>query len=170
VPANTATPLVGTSVGRSMASAKCNSGLVLAANHVAHPAHVRRDGTLQSIADRDLWHGACEDKTGLSKRGVCMNLLWVYVGFAVVALLLVLLLARAVGNSQRRRIRKQLGLPLDSRLSPKDALAFRAFEDTDIKLKKSFPTMSDTQRQSMAREVLRDKGVIAKRKKSVPQS
>jgi hypothetical protein len=55
-------------------------------------------------------------------------------------------------------------------LSPKDALAFRAFEDTDIKLKKSFPTMSDTQRQSVAREVLRDKGVIAKRKKPVSQS
>jgi len=93
-------------------------------------------------------------------------LLWVYVGFAVVALLLVLLLARAVGNSQRRRIRKQLGLPLDSRLSPKDALAFRAFEDTDIKLKKSFPTMSDTQRQAMAREVLRDKGLLPKQKRS----
>ena len=99
-----------------------------------------------------------------------MNLIWVYIGFAVVTLLLVLLLARAVGNSQRRRIRKQLGLPINSRLSPKDALAFRAFEDTDIKLKKSFPTMSDTQRQSMAREVLRDKGVIAKRKKPVSQS
>ena len=99
-----------------------------------------------------------------------MNLLWVYMGFAVAALLLVLLLARAVGNSQRRRIRKQLGLPVDSRLSPKDALAFRAFEDTDIKLKKSFPTMLDTQRQSMAREVLQDKGVIAKRKRPVPQS
>jgi hypothetical protein len=99
-----------------------------------------------------------------------VNLLWVYIGFAVVALLLVLLLARVVGNSQRRRIRKQLGLPLSSRLSPKEALAFRAFEDTDIKLKKSFPTMSDTQPRSMAREVLRDKGVIAKRKKSVPQS
>jgi hypothetical protein len=88
----------------------------------------------------------------------------VYIGFAVVAVLLVLLLARAVGNSQRRRVRKQLGLPLNSRLSGKDALAFRAFEDTDIKLKKSFPTMSDTQRQSIARDVLRDKGLITKRK------
>jgi hypothetical protein len=68
-----------------------------------------------------------------------MSLLWVYIGFAAGVLMLVLLLARAIGNSQRRRIRKQLGLPLDSRLSPKDALAFRAFEDTDIKLKKSFP-------------------------------
>jgi Mg2+/citrate symporter len=99
-----------------------------------------------------------------------VNIFWVYIGFAVVALLLVLLLARVVGNSQRRRIRKQLGLPINSRLSPKDTLAFRAFEDTDIKLKKSFPTMSDTQRQSMAREVLRDKGVIAKRNKPVSQS
>ena len=72
-----------------------------------------------------------------------MNLLWVYIGFAVGVLLLVLLLARVVGNSQRRRIRKQLGLPVNSRLSPKEALAFRAFEDTDVKLKKSFPTMSD---------------------------
>ena len=68
-----------------------------------------------------------------------MSLLWVYIGFAAGVLMLVLLLARAIGNSQRRRIRKQLGLPLDSRLSPKDALAFRAFEDTDINLKKSFP-------------------------------
>jgi hypothetical protein len=93
-----------------------------------------------------------------------VNLLWVCIGFAIVAVLLVLLLARSVGNAQRRRIRKQLGLPLNSRLSEKDALAFRAFEDTDIKLKKSFPTMSDTQRQSIARDVLRDKGVIAKRK------
>jgi len=99
-----------------------------------------------------------------------MNLLWVYIGFTAGVLLLVLLLARVVGNSQRRRIRKQLGLPVNSRLNPKEALAFRAFEDTDIKLKKSFPTMSDTQRQSMAREVLRDKGVIAKRKKAVSQS
>ena len=99
-----------------------------------------------------------------------MNLLWFYIGFAVVALLLVLLLALVVGNSRRRRICKQLGFPLNSRLSPKDALAFRAFEDTDVKLKKSFPTMSDTQRQSMAREMLRDKGVIAKRKKCVSQS
>ena len=69
-----------------------------------------------------------------------MNLLWVYIGFAVGVLLLVLLLARVVGNSQRRRIRKQLGLPVNSRLSPKEVLAFREFEDTDIKLKKSFPT------------------------------
>jgi hypothetical protein len=34
-----------------------------------------------------------------------------------------------------------------------------------MKLKKSFPTMSDTQREAMAREVLRDKGVLPKQKR-----
>jgi len=95
-----------------------------------------------------------------------MELYWVPIGFGVVVLLLVLLLARLVGNSQRRKIRKQLGLPVDSKLSPQEAQAFRAFEDTDMRLKKSFPTISDTQRQAMAREVLRDKGVLAKKKKT----
>lgn len=95
-----------------------------------------------------------------------MNLYLILVGLAAVALVLVVLLASLVGNARRRRIRKQLGLPDNNRLTPKDALAFRAFEDTDVKLKKSFPTMSDTQRQSMAREVLRDKGILAKRTKA----
>jgi hypothetical protein len=54
---------------------------------------------------------------------------------------------------------------VNSRLTPQEAEAFTAFENTDMKLKKSFPSMSDTQRQSMAREVLRDKGVLPKKKK-----
>ena len=94
-----------------------------------------------------------------------MELYWVPVGFGVVALLLVLLLARLVGNTKRREIRKKLGLPVNSRLTPQEAEAFTAFENTDMKLKKSFPSMSDTQRQSMAREVLRDKGMLPKKKK-----
>lgn len=93
-----------------------------------------------------------------------MELYWVPIAFGVVALLLVLLLARLVGNSKRRQIRKKLGLPLNSRLTPEQSQAFMAFENTDMKLKKSFPTMSDTQRQAMAREVLRDKGVLPKKK------
>jgi hypothetical protein len=32
-----------------------------------------------------------------------------------------------------------------------------------MKLRKSFPTMSDTQRQAMARDVLRDKGMLPKK-------
>jgi hypothetical protein len=95
-----------------------------------------------------------------------MSMYWVPIGFGVVALLLILLLARLVGNSKRREIRKKLGLPVDSKLTPEQSQAFMAFENTDMKLKKSFPTMSDTQRQSMAREVLRDKGLLPKQKRA----
>lgn len=94
-----------------------------------------------------------------------MELYWVPIGFGVVVLLLILLLARMVGNSKRREIRKKLGLPEGSRMTPEQAAAFQAFENTDMKLRKSFPTMSDTQRQAMAREVLRDKGMLPKPKK-----
>jgi hypothetical protein len=89
---------------------------------------------------------------------------WLPIAFIAVVLLLVLLLARLVGNAQRKRVRKSLGLPQDSRLSEKEAQAFRAFEDTDMKLRKTFPKMSDTQRQAIARDVLRDKGVLPKKK------
>ena len=95
-----------------------------------------------------------------------MELYWVPIGFAVVVLLLVLVLARLVGNAKRKEIRKRLGLPVNSRLTPEQASAFQAFENTDMKLKKSFPTLSDTQRQAMARDVLRDKGMLPKRKKT----
>jgi len=95
-----------------------------------------------------------------------MEMYWVPIGFGLVVLLLIVLLARMVGNSKRREIRKKLGLPEGSRLTPEQAAAFQAFENTDMKLKKSFPTMSDTQRQAMAREVLRDNGVLPKKKKT----
>ena len=95
-----------------------------------------------------------------------MELYWVPIGFGVVALLLILLLARLVGNNKRREIRKKLGLPVSGRLTPEQSAAFMGFENTDMKLRKSFPTMSDTQRQAMAREVLRDKGVLPKKKKA----
>jgi Na+-transporting methylmalonyl-CoA/oxaloacetate decarboxylase gamma subunit len=94
-----------------------------------------------------------------------VELYWVPIGFVVVVLLLILLLARMVGNSKRREIRRKLGLPEGSRLTPEQASAVQAFESTDMKLMKSFPTMSDTQRQAMAREVLRDKGMLPKQQK-----
>ena len=89
---------------------------------------------------------------------------WIPIAFLVVVLLLVLLLARLLGNARRKRVRKALGLPENSRLSEKDAQAFRAFEDTDTKLRKTFPRMSDTQRRVIARDVLRDKGLLPKKK------
>ena len=95
-----------------------------------------------------------------------MELYWVVLGFTAVVLLLILLLARLVGNAKRREIRKKLGLPATARLTPAEAEAFRTFENTDMRLKKSFPTLSDTQRQTMARDVLRDKGMLPKQKRS----
>ena len=100
------------------------------------------------------------------QEAMIVELYWIPVGFGIVVVLLVLVLARTVGNSKRRQIRKKLGLPESARLTPEEAQAFQAFENTDMKLKKSFPTMSDTQRQAMARDVLRDKGMLPKRKKS----
>lgn len=94
-----------------------------------------------------------------------MELYWVAIGFAVVVLLLIVLLARLVGNAKRREIRRKLGMPLNAKLTDQQAEAFRAFEDTDMRLKKTFPTMSDTQRESMARDVLRDKGMLPKKKR-----
>lgn len=94
-----------------------------------------------------------------------MELYWVVLGFAAIVLLLILLLARLVGNAKRREIRKKLGLPATARLTPAEAEAFRTFENTDMRLKKSFPTLSDTQRQTMARDVLRDKGMLPKPKR-----
>ena len=95
-----------------------------------------------------------------------MEMYWVPVGLLVVLVLLVLVLARLVANAKRREIRKKLGFPERARLTPEQQAAFMAFENTDMKLKKSFPTMTDTQRQSMARDVLRDRGMLPKKSKA----
>ena len=99
-----------------------------------------------------------------------MNITWVGVGLVAVVILLVLLLVRMVAHSKQRELRRKLGFPEGSRLTPEQAAAFQAFENTDMKLRKSFPTMSDTQRQAMAREVLRDKGMLPKQKKRLASS
>jgi hypothetical protein len=99
-----------------------------------------------------------------------VEFVWIAGGLVLVALLLFVLLARMIGNSKRREIRKKLGLPVDAPLTDQQAQAFKAFENTDMKLKKSFPTMSDTQRQAMAREVLRDKGMLPKPARKKPAS
>ena len=95
-----------------------------------------------------------------------MEMYWVPVGLLVVLVLLVLVLARLVANAKRREIRKKLGLPERARLTPEQQADFMAFENTDMKLKKSFPTMTDTQRRSMARDVLRDRGMLPKKSKA----
>ena len=85
-------------------------------------------------------------------------------GLGVLLLLLILLLARLVSNAKKRETLKRLGLPPSAKLTPEQANAFRAFEDTDMKLKRTFPKMSDTQRRTIATDMLRDTGVIPKRR------
>ncbi|HET7261130.1 MAG TPA: hypothetical protein VFK60_04770 [Casimicrobiaceae bacterium] len=89
---------------------------------------------------------------------------WTTLGAIVVLVLLVLLVVRLIASDRQRKIRKVLGLPAGRKLGAKEAQAMRAFEDTDIKLRKTFPKMSETQRQGIARDVLRDKGVLPKKK------
>jgi len=89
----------------------------------------------------------------------------VLVGLVVAIVLLVLLLTWLVANARQREIRRKLGLPVDGRLTPEQMKAFRAFESTDMKLKQRFPTMSDRQREMMAREFVHDKGVQPKTRK-----
>ena len=88
------------------------------------------------------------------------------VGLVVAILLLVLLLARLIANARQREIRRKLGLPVDGKLTPEQAKSFRAFESTDMKLKQRFPTMSDKQRQVMARELVHADGMQPKKRKA----
>ncbi|HXU66219.1 MAG TPA: hypothetical protein VN707_02560 [Casimicrobiaceae bacterium] len=91
-------------------------------------------------------------------------------GLGVVILLLGLLLARLVSSAKKREILKRLGLPVNAKLSPQQANALRAFEDTDMKLQRTFPGISDKQRHVMATDVLRDKGVLPKRRSATSKS
>ena len=94
-----------------------------------------------------------------------MELYWMAISFALVVMLLLFLLVHLIAKAKRQETCRKLGLPTDARLTPEQAHALRAFEDTDMKLKKSFPKISDRQRQVIARDVLRDNGLIPKSRK-----
>ena len=89
---------------------------------------------------------------------------WTLLGIAAALALLAVLFVRLVARSRQRTLRRLLGMPADRMLSAKDAQALRAFEDTDMRLRRTFPKMSDTQRRSIARDVLRDQGVLPRKK------
>ena len=95
-----------------------------------------------------------------------VELYWVPIGFGVVALLLILLLARLVGNSKRREIRKKLGLPVDSRLTPEQSQAFMALREHGHEAQE---VVSDDVGHAAAGDGargLRDKGVLPKKKQA----
>jgi hypothetical protein len=94
-----------------------------------------------------------------------MELVWMVTAFAVIVMILISLLTRLTARAKRREICARLGLPTNARLTPEQAQAFRAFEDTDMKLKKNFPNLSDRQRHVIARDILRDRGALPQRRR-----
>jgi hypothetical protein len=90
---------------------------------------------------------------------------WMLLGLALALALLLMLLARLVDNSRKRQTLRKLGLPPGSRLTTQHLDALHAFENTDTHLRKSFPKLSERQREIIARDVLRDRGIIPKKRK-----
>ncbi len=91
---------------------------------------------------------------------------WLPIGLGLAVVVLLLLLTKLVANHKRRRTLIKLGLPADARLTSQQLNAFRVFEDTDVRLRKSFPGIPDVQRAAIARDLLRDKGMLPKRTRS----
>jgi hypothetical protein len=87
-------------------------------------------------------------------------------GFMLAIVVLLVLLIRLVSDHKRRQTLRKMSLPTDAPLTQLQLRAFRAFEDTDMRLRKSFPGISDAQRQVIARDILRDKGLLPRGKKS----
>ena len=90
---------------------------------------------------------------------------WLLLGLAATVALLLMLLAHLVTKSRKRQTLKKLGLPPGSRLTTQQLEALHAFENTSTQLRKSFPKLSDQQREVIARDVLRDRGIIPKKRK-----
>ena len=88
---------------------------------------------------------------------------WLPIGLGLAIVVLILLLTKLVANHKRRETLVKLGLPADAKLTAQQVNAFRVFEDTDMRLRKSFPGIPDAQRALIARDVLRDKGMLPKR-------
>ena len=94
-----------------------------------------------------------------------MQLIWMATAFAVIVLILLFLLAHLTAKAKRRQICAKLGFPTNASLTPEQAQALQAFENTDMKLKKNFPNLSDRQRQLIARNILRDRGALPQRRR-----
>ena len=92
-----------------------------------------------------------------------MDSVWTYWAFGAMMLALFWMLARSVANASRQRLRQQLGLSTNYPVTAKESATLMAFKNIDATLRNTFPSMSDTRRQALAREVLRDSGVYCRR-------
>lgn len=88
--------------------------------------------------------------------------------FGAGIVILVLLLTGLVANHKRRQTMIKMGFSTKAPITLMQLDALRAFEDTDMRLRKSFPGISEAQRAVIARDVLRDKGLLPKKGKADP--
>lgn len=95
-----------------------------------------------------------------------MQYYWLLAAFGLCIVFLVLLLTRLVSNHKRRQALLKLGFSPDAPITAIQMHALQTFEDTEMRLRKSFPGISEAQRAVIARDVLRDKGVLPKMKRS----
>lgn len=81
---------------------------------------------------------------------------WIPIGFGLIVVVPIVLLTKLIAISKRRETLRKLGFPVNTRLTARQAEMLRTFVDTETRLRKSFPGISDAQRQTIARDVLRD--------------
>ena len=85
---------------------------------------------------------------------------WPIIAAFVVVVVLVIVLVVSLRRAEMRRV---LGLPKNSKLGAGEKQIFQAFEDTDMKLGKTMPKLSKSQRQAMAKQLLRRKGLLPRK-------
>src|SRR5438128_5527684 len=76
------------------------------------------------------------------------------------AVLLPIVVAVVLASVQRWQMRRSLGLPQYGKLGDHFEHTLHAFEATEVQLTESFPNASKGRRQTMARKILRDQGLL----------
>jgi hypothetical protein len=89
------------------------------------------------------------------------------VSLALFVVLFVVIIAGATirTKARHRRIRRALGLPAKMRTSTSEAQArnaVRVFQETDMKLSSTLPSLSNQERVKMARKIVKEKGLLPK--------
>ena len=86
-------------------------------------------------------------------------LTWPIIGSGLGLVLLVIMFV-AVVTVRRAEMRTVLRLPKNAKLGAHEKRILQAFKDTNVRLGKSMPGLSNLQRRAMAREVLRKRGLL----------
>jgi flagellar biosynthesis/type III secretory pathway M-ring protein FliF/YscJ len=94
-----------------------------------------------------------------------MNSATVSLALFVVLFVVIIAVATIRTKARHRRIRKALGLPAKMRTATSEAQArnaVRVFEETDMRLSSTLPSLSEQERRKMARTIVKEKGLLPK--------